>query len=130
MNKNETGHGRSAHTSAAALELGNLLSRWVENRYQSADCDEWQRTAERQANDTKGRTAIERRKSADAAQYFAGQSYGIMNERLLIEDLMAELGLVDTYQLSLREFTATNANKKGTGEVSDFMPGCGYTDEG
>jgi hypothetical protein len=95
----------------AALELGNLLSRWVENRHQAADCDEWALLAKAQAADTKNRTATERRRSADAVHYFDGQNYGIMKERELIEDLMAELGLTDTYQLAMRELSTTNANK-------------------
>lgn len=95
----------------AALELGNLISRWIENRHQATDCDEWALLAKHQAADSE-RTDDERRKSADAVHYFDGHGYGIMNERMLIEDLMAELGLTDTYQLAMRELSATNANAK------------------
>lgn len=96
--------------SAAALELGNLATLYLELRREEADHDHMHGMAK--ANAQRATTKADRAESEASASYMDGAAFGFMRSRQHIEGLMANLGLEDPYQVEHVPFNATNANAR------------------
>lgn len=103
--------GRRIRISAAALELGDLVTVWYELLHEESSADWLVGVSAAHITDRK-LTAAERREAKERQGYFDGQAYGFMKSRQHVEGLMEVLGLTDTWQLRCRDLNVHNANAK------------------
>jgi len=87
--------------NAKAIELGNLVTLYMELRYEEAEHDNMMLMAKRNADDL-DRNAADRRESDGTRHYMDGAGFGFMRSRQHVEGLMEQLGLVDAYRLTSR----------------------------
>lgn len=101
---------KSVRISAAALELGNLVTLWHELRSEEGLADVAHGMAHIQSESLP--TKQERAEAHACDRYFDGSGYGFMKSRQYVEGLMEVLGLTDTWQLRCRDLNVHNANAR------------------